>query len=249
LNSYKERFIFKNKSKFNTIFKSYIKRAWTPVDIPEKELIDFVLKHEYLMLKPICGDSGRDINKVACSEITKNTENFIKEHKNYILEEFIVNHPQISSLNSTSLNTVRIVTVVNKDNKVNFLFAGLRIGSPGNVVDNISQGGKIGVIDISNGILSNKLYGKGGIYIENDSDILISNNFIIPYWNEVLDLVKKAAIEIKNMHYNAWDIAITPNGPELIEGNHGGAGNQITQLHFGTNEQGLKPLMRYILKI
>lgn len=41
----------------------------------------------------------------------------------------------------------------------------------------------------------------------------------LPYWNEIKDMLTHAAKEIPQVAYVGWDIAITPDGPVLIEGN------------------------------
>jgi hypothetical protein len=41
----------------------------------------------------------------------------------------------------------------------------------------------------------------------------------IPYWKEIITMLRKAAAEIPQVGYVGWDIAITSKGPVLIEGN------------------------------
>ena len=43
---------------------------------------------------------------------------------------------------------------------------------------------------------------------------------MIPYWKESLETCLKAAKMVDGLGYVGWDIAVTPNGPVLIEGNH-----------------------------
>ena len=42
----------------------------------------------------------------------------------------------------------------------------------------------------------------------------------IPYWEKVLELCQQAAAIIPEIAFIGWDVAITPSGPILIEGNH-----------------------------
>ena len=44
----------------------------------------------------------------------------------------------------------------------------------------------------------------------------------IPEWKEVLSVIRKAHQLIPQCRFISWDIAITENGVELIEGNHDG---------------------------
>ena len=42
----------------------------------------------------------------------------------------------------------------------------------------------------------------------------------VPFMKEAVEMVKKAALEIPQMRYVGWDVAITPKGPAIIEGNN-----------------------------
>ena len=46
--------------------------------------------------------------------------------------------------------------------------------------------------------------------------------FQVPLWDEALDMVRKAARKAYgyNCHWIGWDVAITPDGPVLVEGNN-----------------------------
>lgn len=41
----------------------------------------------------------------------------------------------------------------------------------------------------------------------------------LPYWKEICDMLDEAGKVVPEVRYVGWDIAITPNGPCLIEGN------------------------------
>jgi len=44
--------------------------------------------------------------------------------------------------------------------------------------------------------------------------------FQIPFWSEACQMARDAALFDTRNRSVGWDIAITENGPELIEGNH-----------------------------
>jgi hypothetical protein len=169
------------------------------------------------------------------------------KNKEFIAEEVLKNHPKLEKLNSTSLNTIRIVTIRTK-NSIEFIFAGLRIGVPGQVIDNISKGGGVAAIDIDKGVVISDPNTKKTISGENVYNNVFSiKGFILPMWEETLNLVRTAALVLPEMRYIAWDVAITDKGPALIEGNHS-SGNTVIQAHLGVNEEGLKPKVKAILK-
>lgn len=54
-----------------------------------------------------------------------------------VCEDLITNHPDISKLNKTSLNTIRIITYLSSDLKCHIIRSGIRTDKEGLCVDNI----------------------------------------------------------------------------------------------------------------
>lgn len=48
---------------------------------------------------------------------------------------------------------------------------------------------------------------------------VVFKDYQLPYWNEVIEVVKLMHSYLKDIKSIGWDVAITPNGPVLIEGN------------------------------
>ena len=66
----------------------------------------------------------------------------------------------------------------------------------------------------------------------------------IPFFKDALKLVKDAAITIPHVRFVGWDVAITNDGPELIEGNTRPGENLIESQGF---EKGLyKKILSYL---
>ena len=63
--------------------------------------------------------------------------------------------------------------------------------------------------------------------------------FQVPFWSETLELVKAAALVNTDNRSIGWDVAITNDGPELIEGNHDWC-KLLWQLPV---KKGLKPIL------
>ena len=65
--------------------------------------------------------------------------------------------------------------------------------------------------------------------------------FQFPYWEEAMDMVKQAAGKIEGMAYIGWDVAFTPDGPKIVEGNNF-PGHDIYQLPEHTPDRiGMMP--------
>lgn len=74
--------------------------------------------------------------------------------------------------------------------------------------------------------------------------------FEVPYWNEILDMCKKAAKITPEVRYSGWDVAITEAGPIFIEANHLPAYQLIQTPPSQQNPKvyGMLPVWRELLK-
>ena len=209
------------------------------------------LSNGIYICKPVDGSQGKGIFK-----ITKNNDNINIKHitegnisleafpnriskSQYILQDFVNQHEDLNKLNPYSVNTVRIVTTrFNEETHIlgAFLRMGIKVDS---FIDNASAGGVFCGIDINTGKL--KKYG----FTEKSDKILFSHpisnivfdGYQLPYWNEVVDLVKKLHPYFYQQSSIGWDIAITPNGPMVIEGNCPAWGVYHMQLALGPLKQ------------
>ncbi|MNI70256.1 hypothetical protein D3C73_1260580 [compost metagenome] len=87
--------------------------------------------------------------------------------------------------------------------------------------DNFGQGGIVAEIDLETGVV--KSLGKNkkmDVYLRHPLTNYLFTGFQIPKWNEVIALVKNIAKEIETMRYVGWDVAITNDYVEVIEGNN-----------------------------
>ena len=248
LNPYKYRFYFRDKVEFNKTFSKYIKREW--LDLNEanfEEFSKFVEDKEKIIAKITKGHSGIGVKIFRKSDYSS-MEDLYKEliEGNFgIVEEVLKNHQTLEKLNESSLNTIRLVSILNQ-NEIDIIYAGLRIGAKGSDVDNISDGGAVVPIDIESGYLVGSLKTKPIRRKDNVVFNLDVNDIQIPYWNEVKKMVAEASLVIPQVRYLAWDIAVTPNGPAIIEANET-SGCAITQIHLRDDEPGLKiKLLKYL---
>lgn len=74
-------------------------------------------------------------------------------------------------------------------------------------------------------IESGKLVGNGIDKKLNESEKSITgikfDGFKIPYWKKIKEMVLKAALVNDKVNLVGWDVAISKNGPLIIEGNRG----------------------------
>ena len=220
LNKRDKWYIFDEKNEFNKTFDKYLQRDWLYLDNNLDSFKKLVSNKSALIVKPNNNSGGIGVEKVNISDF-KNAESlyeYLIEKKQLLVEEVISQHKELNRLHPTSVNTVRIITIRQGDN-VDFVTAFLRIGN-GKVVDNTCSGGMLTMIDLNTGKTlypacdaSLNVYEKHPI-----TDVKISG-FQLPFWKESLQFTKKLAKVIDDVNYIAWDIAITDNGPVVVEGN------------------------------
>lgn len=141
----------------------------------------------------------------------------------YIIQQRIEQHLEMNAIFSKSINTIRLVTVYNKQKDcIEAFSAVLRVGTGSNYVDNWAFGGLSIGIDMELGVLRRYGFFKPGfgtkVEVHPDSGVRFEN-FKIPFFMEAVSIAKRFHYFIKKIHSIGWDIAITPDGPCFIEGN------------------------------
>ena len=139
----------------------------------------------------------------------------------YILQERLIQHPAMNKLWDGAINTCRICTLY--DGKcVSILSSVLRVGTSVSApVDNWAHGGiSVGVHE-DGSLVEYGVYkpGYGGKAYEHPDTHIRFSDFVIPEYDKAIDLCKRAHLALKEIPAIGWDIAITPDGPTIIEGN------------------------------
>lgn len=222
-----------NKHSFNALFRPFIQRDWLYLpDADAEEISSFFEKNNYALLKPVGSCEGRGIEFL--DSTNPDTEHILLEHVNdpFILEAFIHQHPAMAALNTSSVNTIRIITA-RRQNDLLFLGAALRCGRPGSHIDNFHNGGSAYPIDLETGVVNGpgKMLDSNTPLVRNPSSGLIMPGFQIPHWDLLKKSVYQAAFIPEHIGYIAWDIAITEEGVEFIEANVKMPGVTIIQLN------------------
>ena len=158
-------------------------------------------------------------------------------NKAYLVEEVVVQDDTMAMLSSGSVNTIRVITILNGD-KVSFVAGCVRMGQGGNVVDNFNSGGISSMLDVNTGTLMTDGYDKfRSNFVKHPDTGTVIKGFKIPMWDEARAMVAEAAKEVPQIRYVGWDVAISKEKcPLLIEGNSY-PGQDVTQypkLNLGT---------------
>ncbi|MBQ8134340.1 MAG: hexapeptide transferase [Clostridia bacterium] len=215
--------VFDDKIAFNKVFGRFLNRDW--LDLNEanvKQFVKFIKKHHDIIAKPADGVGGAGVEKYSIKnpddvkEIAALYE-ILKKKKQNLIETFILQHPDMNVMYEGSVNTLRMFTFC-KEGKGCFLQAILKIGN-GGVVDNFSSGGMYTFVD-DDGIVEVPAIDKDDQqYTRHPITGTKIIGFEVPMFAQAVDLVKKAAEVVPQVAYIGWDVAISEDGPVIIEGN------------------------------
>lgn len=215
-----------NKKEFNTHFAPFVNRHW--LYVPEADydtFVQFVQANTDLLVKPYRMFMGKGIHRfIIPKDPTGMHEVYETLRKNEcLLEERIHQHP-VLTLGAQSVNTVRAYTVIDKDGTVHLLKTVFRGGVGDSVVDNFHAGGCIYAVDLDTGVIvtpgmQRTADGKRTWHKIHPGTDTMMIGFKIPNWEILKTQIVEAARSLPQCRYVGWDIAITQDGIELIEGN------------------------------
>ena len=214
--------IFKNKPIFMDKFRGYTGREHLDLTKTDAAVFgEFVRKHGAVFAKPADDFGGHGIRKITAAELKDETAvyNELVGDGCVLVEEAIRQHPKLNELNSSCINTLRMVTLVS-NGESHHMYTLIRVGSGTGIVDNISSGGMYAPIWEDGKIAKPAFCDSTGLYYENHP--LTGTAFVgfeIPHYEEAVALVKRAALEVEQVKYIGWGVAISENGPLLVEGN------------------------------
>jgi hypothetical protein len=141
-----------------------------------------------------------------------------------VLQQRLTNHAAVLPLAHRALCTARIVTYRRANGAIAFLCAFLRMPTSDVAADNYAMGGLASQIDEATGRL-----GPGSLKAIEHSETYHDTHpvsgaridgLLLPDWQEALALCFRAHRLFGDHFSVGWDVALTSDGPVLIEGNY-----------------------------
>lgn len=217
------RGIVDNKIGFLTHFDKYIGRDWIALTNGTKENIKkFISNKEKVIYKPEASMCGRGVAIYKKEELTDQLIDSLLQEGG-VLEEVVEQHPVLAEINPTTLNCVRVNTVVDREGKVHIYSTSFKAGSgqKGVVVDGANAGGLWYHVDMDTGVIDTcgqDIHGKKYIYHPFTKKIILGTT--IPMWSELLEMIKEAALLYPEARLIGWDVAVDIRKPIIIEANY-----------------------------
>lgn len=246
MNPKQSRNLLSDKILFLKAYGKFVNHAYAGIEElklkPElaKNLIEG--KSDKVVLKSVDGQCGRGIQIIPVEGLDpSNLVSKLEASGNDLAEEFVQQHEDLNRLSPSGLNTLRIVTQINKKGRVDIIAARLRI-TVNKSVDNLAAGNLAAEVDLESG----KVKG-AAVYSDITKEDTATHpvtgkaikGFQVPLFRDSIEMVKEAALLYPQNRSIGWDVAITSNGPDLIEGNHDWC-KLLWQLPV---KKGLKPVL------
>ena len=159
----------------------------------------------------------------------------------WIIQERLRSHNAISRVNDTALNTTRIYTLIT-GNRIEYL-GGYQAFATGTALTDSWQHGSVYVaIDPLKNRLGN--YGitsqsdpREGVLLEHPDSLIEFRGYEIPFLTESVELCRNAHTLFEQALIIGWDIAVTDNGPVIIEANENPGINVLQCLEGGIRKR------------
>lgn len=213
----------------------------------EEAFVSFLKRNQKIVIKPHAGSRGRNIEVIRYTDEANARQLFaaFTAKDAMVCEGFIRQHPAMEALKPGSVNTIRIVSLLDKG-EVDILSATLKIGlEEESITDNMSQGGIGAQVDIPTGIIAS--FGRDlqlNTYAYHPVTGVQIIGMQIPHWEKAIDLIKTAHKRVPQCALYGWDIAITESGVDIVEANSH-PGSRIMQAMDGIPKgKKLLPLLK-----
>ncbi len=250
-NANEYRYIFSNKAEFNRRFTKYLKRNWLCLDEASAEDVQkFIQGKKFIFAKPKEGERGLGIEKIRVSDFdgAEKLHAYLKAKGLDVLEDVIEQHSALARIYPGSVNCLRVVTLLSDDGTPHCIYTLQKFGCDGDVIDR-----KFGITpDPETGILPEAAYNRADYtrkaYKEHPNTHVAFKDYQLPFIKEAIEMCLEAALVVPQIRYVGWDVALTANGPVLVEGNDWNS-HYIIQLPLFTPDGiGMKALFQRLVK-
>lgn len=146
----------------------------------------------------------------------------LPHHRDCILmQERIRQHPALEAIHPGCTNTIRLMTFVTQAGEIEIIGRIIKFGRGKTMVDNVDKGAMMAAISSSGLIGPLVKYSPERLeYIDRhpDTNAQIAG-LQLPFFTEAMALAREAQLRLPQLRSLGFDIAITPTGPVIIEGN------------------------------
>ncbi len=218
--------VLNDKGEFARLYGKFMGRDVLALDSASQAEIDaFLEKHPHMFCKPTDGSCGHGCF-LYDYDPAKGREGFLQDMQAQgvgVCEQCLPQHPEQAEFNPSSLNCVRIITLIDSNGKPHVIYAVQKFGTKDVCVDNYGPGGIGCRVNVDTGVVDwPAVLGEGymrEVYTDHPTSGKRLVGYKVPFFKEACDMCCEAALVTPQLRYIGWDVGITPTGPAIVEGN------------------------------
>ncbi len=245
-----------DKERTNYFFSDFVKRPWcVNTKVSEKEFMRIFENTDRIFYKPLHDHHGNGAEAIDLSKDNwQSVYNRLKGYEEGVVEGYVLQHKKMSALAPNAVNTLRIVTLSSLTRDIgapgvhrDLVYVSLKLSGETGCVDNLAGGGMVAGVDIDTGRVSTDAVDENEhIYSHHPVTGMQIKGFEIPFFRDAITMVFTAIDRYKLEGYLGWDVAVTDNGPELIETNTI-PGTVLGQLPYVPEKKGVRCFLERLI--
>ena len=225
LNDRRSGNLLTNKFYAGTVLAPFYKRPCLQnINLSLEEFRAFLQGRDKFIFKPIdgFGGEGHEVYRLDGSRTPEELYAEIMAAPRGVLEGWIVQHEDLNRLYAGAVHTLRLHTIHDGSGKNIRVYGGnLSVAFGGELANTHYRATVCAQVDDETGVVVTDGLQRdtNTIYPEIPATHAKLRGFQLPDWEQTLTLVRTAAAAIPEVGYIGWDVAFTPDGPVICEGN------------------------------
>lgn len=215
--------LFDNKDEFNKLFARFIRRNWLVLPESSKEdVLAFLQGKEEVFVKIKDGECSHGCERIRLADWPdlEALYDHIQAGGFGLLEDVVDQHPDVERLHPGSVNCLRVITLLDDDGEPHVLYVVQKMGMGDSFVDCNCL---FTPVDPETGKMKYPAHSGntplGIVYDEHPDTHIPLVGYQLPFVKEAVEICLEAAKVVPQVRYVGWDVAISRDGPEFIEGN------------------------------
>jgi hypothetical protein len=179
-------------------------------------------KSEVFIKKSVASEGGHGVYYFNTRNSSRNDLSEIIDEigHDFVVQEALTQSQTIAQINPSSINTIRVLTLLRKDGTVKNYSTVLRMGRNGSKVDNASSGGITCGVNPDGSLKGVAYTADGDKFTEHPDTKIKFSDIVIPNYAQIIETVKRLHPLLPMFRLLSWDIALNKdNEPILIEVN------------------------------
>lgn len=214
---------FQDKIAFNRDFDRFLRREWLALDEADAAALEsFATRHPVFIAKVPVSKSGAGVRRYHAADVTDwpAFHAGLVARGEVLIEDQIVQHPDLEAIAPGTANTTRVTTFVRDDGTVAIINMAQKFGR-GQVSDQASFGGFYTALHEDGRAMGMGYNTSGDLFETHPETGYHIADFQLPMMDAVRELISEVALVIPEVRYVGWDVVVTADGPVLVEGNWG----------------------------